>query len=347
MKKWLSIFLCVFLFSGSALAAGEFDGTVVSGQTMSVFAPYGGVISHTALRQGELLQAGDEVARIKTTRVLATEDGTVRGVFAKEGDSAAQTVLYLAPVSKYTITCSIDNAYDKAETKYVSIGEKVYIKCTQDGSHRAEGVITAVSGSNYTVQATAGELYLEESVYLYRTPSYKSNQRVGSGTVGRTESIAVSGSGSLLKLHVEDGEEVERGQVLFETVEGDIDALVSTDSIIRSTLSGVVAEINMTAGQHVNKNDVLFTMHQAQNYQIRFSIPEEELSSVHPGDSAKLYFNWNEDKSEPFSGTVTEVSYVSEETDGEVAYSGYISFTPDETVRLGMNVSVAVEDKDE
>ena len=61
---------------------------------------------------------------------------------------------------------------------------------------------------------------------------------------------------------------------------------------------------------------------------------------------AKLYFNWNEDKSEPFDGTVTEVSYVSEETDGEVAYSGYISFTPDETVRLGMNVSVIVEDVD-
>jgi len=347
MKKWLSIFLCVFLFSGSALAAGEFEGTVVAGETVSVFAPYGGVISRMALRQGELLQVGDEAARIKTTRVLATEEGTVRGVFAKEGDSAAQTVLYLAPVSKYTLSCSIDNAYDKAETKYVAIGEKVYIKCTQDGSHKAEGIITAVSGSNYTVQATAGELYMEETVYLYRTPDYKSSHRVGSGTVNRTEAIPVTGSGSLLKLHVQDGEEVERGQLLFETVEGDIDALVSTDSIIRSTVSGVVAEVNMAAGQHVNKNDVLFTMHQAQNYQIRFSIPEEELNSVNPGDKAKLYFNWNEDKSEPFDGTVTEVSYVSEETDGEVAYSGYISFTPDETVRLGMNVSVIVEDVDE
>ena len=120
-----------------------------------------------------------------------------------------------------------------------------------------------------------------------------------------------------------------------------------TDSIIRASISGVVANVKIAAGQHVNKSDVLFTMYRTQDYQICFSIPEEELSQVNPGDKAKLYFNWNEDKSEPFEGTVTEVSYVSEEKDGEVAYSGYISFTPDETVRLGMNVSVAVEDMDE
>jgi len=30
-----------------------------------------------------------------------------------------------------------------------------------------------------------------------------------------------------------------------------------------------------------------------------------------------------------------------------VTYSGYIAFTPDESVRLGMNVSVVVEDENE
>ena len=346
MKKWLALFLCLCITPCAAFAA-EFDGAVVAGETVSVYAPYGGVISHSSLRQGELLHIGDEIAQIKTTRVLATEDGTIRGVFAKEGDSAGATVLYLAPVSKFTITCSIENAYDSAATKYVTIGENVYIKCSQDGSHRAQGVITAVSGSDYTVQTTAGELYMEENVYLYRTPEYKSAQRIGSGKVNRTDAIAVSGTGSILHMHVQDGEEVERGQLLFETVEGDIDALVSTDNIIRSTVSGVVAEVKAAAGQRVNKNDVLLTVYRTQDYQIRFSIPEEELSSVQAGDSAKLYFSWNEDKSMPLEGTVTEVSYMSEETEAGVTYSGYISFTPDESVRLGMNVSVVVEEEDE
>ena len=347
MKKWLGLLLCISMMFGSALAEGEFDGTVIAGETVSVFAPYGGVVNHTALRQGQFLHAGDEIARVETTRVLATEDGTIRGVFADEGDSASGTVLYLAPVSKFTIACSIDDAYDKAANKYVTIGETVYIKCAPDSSHKAVGVITAVSGSDYTVQTTAGELYMEETVYLYRTPDYKSAQRIGSGTVNRTEAIAVSGTGSILKLFVEDGEEVERGQVLFETVEGDIDALVSTDNIVRSTVDGVVAEVKMAAGQRVNKNDVLLTVYRTQDYQIRFSIPEEDLSSVKAGDKALLYFNWNEDKSAPAEGTVTEVSYVSEQSDSGVIDSGYISFTPDESVRLGMTVSVVLEEENE
>lgn len=346
MKKILAFFLCLCLTPCMAFAA-EFDGSVVAGETVSVYAPYGGVIGHSSLRQGEFLHIGDEIAQVKTTRVLATEDGTIRGVFATEGDSAGATVLYLAPVSKFTIACSIENAYDSAATKYVTIGEKVYIKCSQDGSHRAEGVITAVSGSDYTVQTTAGELYMEENVYLYRTPAYKSTQRIGSGKVNRTDAIAVSGTGSILRMHVADGEEVERGQMLFETVEGDIDALVTTDNIIRSTVSGVVAEVKASAGQRVNKNDVLLTVYRTQDYQIRFSIPEEELSSVQAGDKAKLYFNWNEDKSAPLEGTVTEVSYMSEAAESGVTYSGYIAFTPDESVRLGMNVSVVVEEEDE
>ena len=346
MKKLLGILLGLSLAAGSACAA-EFDGVVIAGETVSEYAPYGGIISHTALKQGAFLQVGDEIARMNTTRVLATEDGTIRGVFAAEGDSAAGTVLYLAPVSKFTIACSIDHAYDSAEAKYVTIGETVYIKCAPDSSHKAVGIITAVNGSDYTVQTTAGELYMEEAVYIYRSPAFKTEQRIGRGTVSRTESIPISGTGSLLKLHVEDGEEVERGQLLFETVEGDIDALVSTDHIIRSTLSGVVAEVKVQAGQKVNKNDVLLTAYQSGDYQISFTIPEEELYAVETGDQALLYFSWNEDKSRPFEGTVTEVSYMSEETENGVVYSSYISFTPDETVRLGMNVSVVLEDEEE
>ena len=343
MKKMLILLLCLCLLSGSACAAGEFDGVVIAGETVSVSAPYGGVISHTALRAGTFLRTGDEIAKVNTTRVLAAEDGTIRGVFAAEGDSASGTVLYLAPVSRYTIACSIENAYNSAVNKYVTIGETVYIKCAPDSSHKAVGVITAVNGSEYTVQTTAGELYMEETVYLYRSPEYKSAQRIGSGKVGRTESIAVNGSGSLLKMHVEDGEEVERGQLLFETVEGDIDALISTDNIFRSTVDGVVAEVKVQAGQKVSKGDVLLTAYRMQDYLIEFAIPEEELSSVQVGDAAGLYFSWNEDKSEPYAGVVTEVSYMSTSTDGEVTYSGYIAFEADETVRLGMNVTVALE----
>ena len=345
MKKLLGMILCLMLLLNSACAAGEFEGVVVGGETASIFAPYGGVISHISLRQGARLQVGDEIARVKTTRVLASEDGTIRGVFAKEGDSAEETVLYLAPVSKFTISCSIDNAYSSVDTKYVTIGEKVYIKCAPDGSHRAEGIITSVNGSNYVVQTTAGELYMEEKVYIYRTNDYLSQERLGSGTVNRTDAVAVSGSGSLLKLHVQDGEEVERGQLLFECVDGDLDALISTGDVIQSTADGVIAQVNVKAGQIISKGDVLLTVYQTQDYQIEFSISEEELPHISIGSAASIYFNWNDQKSIPYSGTVTDLSYVGETNEaGEVVYKGYIAFSADETVRIGMNVTVVLDE---
>ena len=108
-------------------------------------------------------------------------------------------------------------------------------------------------------------------------------------------------------------------------------------------MSGVVAEVLVKAGQQVSAGDVLMTVYQPETFQIRMSVPEDMLSGVRAGDEALIYFNWNEDKSAPCAGVVREISYVSEETaGGEPAYSVYVDFRADETVRLGMNVTVVL-----
>lgn len=101
--------------------------------------------------------------------------------------------------------------------------ERVYISCTADGAHTAEGIITAASGTSYTVETTSGELLMEETVYIYRDEALTASSRLGRGTVSRTAETAVSGTGSIVKLHVQDGETVQRGQLLFETVTGSLD----------------------------------------------------------------------------------------------------------------------------
>lgn len=344
MKKLLSILMVTaMLIPGMALGGESFDGVVIAGDAVPVTAPYGGVVEKILVKQGQLTEAGEELAVLETTRVIATEDGTIRGVFAQEGDDASGTVMYLAPVSKYTVKASIAKASSTAETKYVTIGEKVHIRCTKDGTHVARGVITAVSGSDYTVQTSAGELYMEETVYIYRTADYDDDNCIGSGTVSRTDAVAVKGSGSILRMHVEDGESVERGQLLFETVEGVIGQDVLSDAAVRTAMGGVVAEIKLKAGQKVSQGDVMLTLYERGDYQIRFSIPEDMLSAVKAGDQVTLYFNWNEDKTEPCQGTVTEVSYIGTGSGSETTYDGYVAFTADETVRLGMNVTVVLE----
>ena len=344
MRKLMCLMLCLpLLLAGAALAEEQFDGQVVAGEAVSVTAPFGGTVKSIGLKQGAQVSVNDGILTLSTTRVLALEDGTIRGVFAGAGDSAPDTVMYLAPVSRYTVSASIAKAYDAEDTKFVILGETVYIRCSKDGSHQARGVITAVKGSSYTVQTTAGELYMEETVSLYRTADYAADQCIGTGTVTRTEALAIGGQGSILKMYVQDGDTVERGQLLFETVEGTLGGSIWPDSTVRAEVSGVVAEVMVKAGQQVGAGDVLMTVYQPEAFQIRMSVPEDMLSAVSIGDEALIYFNWNEDKSAPCAGTVREISYVREAAEGdEPAYSVYVDFQADETVRLGMNVTVVL-----
>ncbi|MBQ8201189.1 MAG: HlyD family efflux transporter periplasmic adaptor subunit [Clostridia bacterium] len=344
MKKLISFLLCM-LFVCPALAEERFDGQVIAGEAVSVIAPFGGTIESINLRTGALTSVNDVVARLATTRVLASEDGTIRGIFSGEGDAASGTVLYLAPLGKYTISASIAKAYESASTKYVTIGEKVYIRCSKDGSHRAEGVISAVKGSSYTVYTTAGELYMEETVNIYRSSDYSSRACIGSGSVSRTDALAVSGKGVILRMHVKDGDMVERGQLLFETVDGQTDGMVFTDSCIRSTAAGVVAEMKVKAGQQVSKDDVLMTVYQPDDYQIQISVPEDMLFTLQPGSPCSIYFSWNEGEGKPYEGVIREISYMSNApagSSGETTYNAYVDFQADETVRLGMNVTVVL-----
>lgn len=359
-KKLIALGLSLLmLLPAFAMAEEELEGSVVAGDTITVTAPYGGTIQSISLREGALINAGDAVATIQTTKVLAPEDGTVRGIFAQEGDSVDNaTIMYIAPVSKYTISCTIDKAYDSIDTKYVRIGETVYIKNKRDGTYEAVGTITSVDGSSYTVQTSAGELYMEDTVYIYRDADYDTDSRIGSGTVSRTSELSISGTGSLLKLYVQDGEEVERGQLLCETVEGTLDALAAYSDTITCDVSGVIAEINTSAGQKVSKGDVLMTVYTPDSYQIEFSIDEDLLTAVQVGDTVNIVFNWKEDSGETIQGTVTGISYISEDsssgttdesggssTSSATKYTGYIAFQPDDTVRLGMSVTISTIDE--
>ena len=179
------------------------------------------------------------------------------------------------------------------------IRDRVYIQCVKDGSHRAEGIVTGVSGSSYTVTTTAGEMYLQESAYIYRSPDYDADSCLGTGVVQRTAEVAVSGTGSILKMYVSDGDTVERGQLLFETVSGSLMGLSATGSPeVTSDSAGVVTQVQCSLGQQVQQGATLAVLAPRSGYQVAFTIPEDLLSQVAVGDTVEIYFNWNEDKSQ-------------------------------------------------
>ena len=188
MKKPFAMLLAAaLLLPGAALCETMFSGEVTAGQTQVIAAPYGGIVQDVAVRVGDSVDIGDTVASIGTQKVYAMTEGTISGVFANEGDAAADikerygALCYIEPINRYTLDASTEKAYNSSENRYIHIGETVFLSCTKDGTHQGRGVITAIDKENedkYTV---------EEETYLMgedkNQPMYRYDVLVGDVTL--------------------------------------------------------------------------------------------------------------------------------------------------------------------
>ena len=355
----LAVLLAASLL-GAALAQASFEGTVISSDTVSVSAPFGGLIDKITLRKGDPIHVGDAVATIQTTKVYAETDGIVSGIFAREGDNTEGiterygAVMYLEPINRYVVSATTEKAYNSSATKYVHIGEKVYLSCAKDGTHVGTAVVTKVSevdesgNTPYSLEVVGGEFYMGETVGIFRTQDYAANGRIGRGTIQQNAAIPVKGSGSVLKLHVQVGDHVERGELLFETVEGVLDGLYAMDNTIVSSLDGIVASVDVSQGGSVEKGGKLITVYPKDAMQIEMNVSELDLNDVHEGDKVRIEFEWDADGELSLEGTIAAISHVGVEKEGssggDAEYSAYVNFTPVDSVRLDMSVIVYVLD---
>ena len=142
MKKPFAMLLAAaLLLPGAALCETMFSGEVTAGQKQVIAAPYGGIVQDVAVRVGDSVDIGDRIATVATTKVYAMTEGTISGVFANEGDAAADVkerygaLCYIEPINRFTLSASTEKAYNSSENRYIHIGETVYLSCTKDGSN--------------------------------------------------------------------------------------------------------------------------------------------------------------------------------------------------------------------
>jgi len=360
-RKSLAVLAALaLLLSPAALADSiTFTGAVTASETYEVYAPIGGKVQAVAGDVGDHVDADTVLVELSTTKVYAEEDGTVTGVFGQPGDSA-ETIssLYGAVVSieggsVYSIAASTTNAYNTTATKFVHVGENVYLSCYSDGSHTGTGVITAIEGTSYTVRVTSGEFLEGETVNVYRGDSAVSTKRIGRGTLNRTSPTAVTGSGSIVSIAVQPGDSVQRGDLLFETLDGDFDGLYMSGSAITAGISGTISQLNATQGSAVQKDDVVAVLYPDGAMRIEASVEEANLSSIHVGDPVSVELIWNQDEEVAYPGTITGISAIADsaeaqggETESAVTYTVYIGFTPDENTRYGMSAVVTTQDSE-
>lgn len=349
--KNIVIIACLCLMISCA-ALGEtlsLNGTVGTSRTSECYAPVGGLVESVLAAPGQKVTAGEALLTLRTTKVYASQSGTVTGIFAQPGDDAETAaarygaVLYMESESKYTLSASVDNAYDTTAAQYVRVGEKVYLRCYSDGQHKGEGTITAASGTDYTVEITQGDFLLGESVTVYRQSTYKAADRIGRGSVSRTDPIAVTGAGGIVSIAVENGQTVQRGELLFETLDGAFDGLVMTGNQILAGTDGTVAQLSAAQGDTLTKGALVAVIYPADAMRVEAVVGEYDLGLLQTGDQVNVELLWNQDAEVVYPGTVDMISAVAEESEeeGEAQYKVYVGFTPDESTRYGMRALVS------
>ena len=360
------------LLSACAMADTiTFTGIVTASETYEVYAPIGGTVEKVEGEVGQRVKPDDVIVRLSTTKVYTEESGTVTGVFGQPGDNAETVaekygaVMVIEGESVYSIAASTDNAYNSTATKFVHVGENVYLSCYSDGKHTGTGMITAIEGTDYTVRVTSGEFLIGETVNIYRGDSAVSTQRIGRGTLNRLSPTAVTGSGSIVAFAVSSGDTVERGDLLFETLDGSFDGLYMSGSDITAGVNGTISQIDAQQGSKIEKDSVIAVIYPEGSMRVEAQVEEANLASVAVGDPVSIELVWNQDEEISYSGTISMISAISDsaasasngsgatgesasgESDDTVTYTVYIDFTPDENTRYGMSAVVTTLEAEE
>ena len=355
MKRIILSALCLAcalsLFSAAALAESlTLTGTVAAGKTIEVYAPIGGTVAKVAVEVGQEVGADDVLYALKTTKIYAEEDGTVTGIFGEPGDSAATVaarygaLMYLEGDSVYSVAASTDNAYNSTDTKFVHVGETVYLRCRSNSERTGTGVITQIEGVSYTVKVSSGTFIPGDSVDVFRDSKYTTAQRIGRGTVSRVSPTAVTGSGSIVRYAVKDGDQVKRGDLLLETLDGTFDGYYMSGTDILAGAAGTVGSLNASQGGSIQGGSVVAVLYPRDGMRVEATVPEDSRSGIKVGD--KVLIELEADESKTYEGEVTLVSSLAESGSAETSYKVLVSFVPDQDVSFGMGVVVTTLEGD-
>lgn len=340
------------LLLGSASAV-SFSGTVGAARSYEIYAPIGGTVERVTASVGETVVAGDVLATLESTKVYAEENGVVTGIFGAAGDSAETVterygaVMYIEGATLYSIAASTDEAYNTTQNKLVHVGEEVYLYCYSHGTHTGRGVITAIEGTDYTVKVTDGEFLLGETVSIFRGDSATSSERIGRGDAQRENPTAVTGSGGIVSIAVENGAAVKKGDLLFETLEGEFDGRYVVGAQISADTAGVIAEIKLNQGERIEKGGVAAVLYPEGAMRVEAQVSEYDLCEIAVGDPVKVELSWNQDADVSYEGVISMISAIANEggEGGDATYTVYVDFTPDADTRYGMSTVVSTMDE--
>lgn len=344
--------LCTYLISMPIVAFSEgADGLVLSAtvqakREIALKAPASGELAPYTLRAGDTVAAGETLFTVEPKCVYADIDGTVADVYANAGDIADAAVsrygavLKLNYTDRYELVLNMRTGYNNVENRDISIGMPVYLRSASETYRYADGVITGLDGSSFTVQVIGGDLRYNQDVKVYREPDYANNTLMGRGKQSIIAPYDVTASGTIVEMAVKKGDTVKAGDLLFSYVpdalepetrgKADATAVKADDALI-------VNAISVTQGASVQKGQALATAYYVGDYELLAQVEEGETARLHVGDVMSVRFEELDIKA--VEGTVTAIGMLGSE--GDVSkYVVQLDFEAPEGVWLGMHATV-------
>lgn len=350
MKRFLSSLLIALMLLGTAASAEELEltGTVSATQTVTLTAPAAGKVESCTVAPGDHVEAGTALITLQTTKVYAEQAGTVR-IFGQPGDSVTALttryggVAYVEPAQRYTVAGSTKTAYGTDDAKCVHAGEKVYLRSASNYNLKGTGTVTIVSGTSYTVEVDGDTFTSSTTVNIYRDPAYAASSMIGSGKVSQASAAAYSGTGYLVRLHVQSGQQVSAGDLLYETLEGSFAPGTINMNMVFADQAGVIAVVATGKGKTVAADTVVVELYPDTGMRIIVSVPEGDLSRIEPGMTVQYLLPGQEDSVEPLTGTVEKISLLPD-ADATYGTTYTVSVIPESVghLRYGLTVSVLI-----
>lgn len=332
--------------SGAALLEGlMLTATVEPAHELAVKAPASGELDPFTLRAGDVLAAGDTLFTLAPQTLYAESDGTVAAVYAAAGDTADGAmnrygaVMHIDYTDRYQFTGSISSSKNTVENRDLHVGTPVFFR-SADKEETADGVITQVSGLNFTAQVIGGDLDFTERVTVYRDADYKEGGRLSEGRLTAVAPYAVAASGTILTVNVQPGDAVKAGDPLLTLVPDTLAPAMRTPgaaTAVTADADWLVLSVSAQQGSSVQKGQPLATVCALGDYQLVAHAEEGNIGRFTEGAVMQVIFE--ELDLEPFEATVTAVGALG--AAGDVStYPVYLTFDVPAGVLPGMHATV-------
>lgn len=349
MKKFLALCLALLLPLSAALADNvTMNATVVATAQQTVTSSISGKVESVYVALGDHVQAGDRLATLTTTKVYAKEDGTVY-IFGQPGD-ATETIVsrygavaYMEPAYTYTISASTRNAYDAEENRLVHPGESVYLRSNQNSKRTGLGVVTVVDGSSFTVEVISGDFESSEQVNIYRDEAYATSSRIGRGSTSRAAMTTYEGSGCVVSYAVENGQSVKKGDLLFETMEGDFIPGGTVTCDILAPVNGVISSLSLGLGSSVSQSSEVAVINPDSGIRLEATLTESDLAQVAIGDRMQAEFTYVSGGALVLPGTVERISRLAADATDDADECSYtVIILPDDAGGLSYGLNAVI-----